>query len=386
LPGGQRFQEEGGGEGIGNALGSLLAGFAGKGANKAIYGGGTIKDPASGETPPLIDNEPFARGQGVNRGGAMTRQERLQNMPPEAMQETTLIAEEPTADTAPTFLPKEKRPSDALYAEIERRQGKDFKGKDKDTDHNILDVLKSAGLGALQSLASADPRQGWEGMLGSAVGGAGAGVVGGSIDPTTDERIGNEMNLAKLLPQYQQQFGLETQRDDVDQKNRKQEADIAIAEATPGLRADEARRKRAADQAKAENAKAILADKAKGRELTGRQIDDLARYRDFLIENGTKKTDATLKQIEERLKDYDLDRKSREDIARMNVAGRSEVAGINANQRNIATQVKSADQARKTLAGIAKFAPKDATPEQIKAKEQEFLATLSPELRLQLNQ
>ncbi len=230
LPGGQSFQDNGG-EGIGNALGSLLAGFAG---NK-IKGAMSKDTPVeNGETPPIIDNEPFARGQGMS-GGAMTRQERLQNMPPEAMEAATLIAEPETSDSEPTFLPKEKRPSDALYAEIERRQNKDFKGKDRDDDHNILDVLRGAGLGALRSLASADPRQGWEGMLGSAVGGAGAGGVGGAIDPNTDERMGNEMNLAKLLPQYQSQFAMETQRDDVDQQNRKQEADIAIAEQRPDI-------------------------------------------------------------------------------------------------------------------------------------------------------
>ena len=59
------------------------------------------------------------------------------------------------------------------------------------------------------------------------------------------------------------------------------------------------------------NAKAILADKKLGRELQATQIQDLKEYRNALIANGTRMTDARIKQIDERLADYDLDREQR---------------------------------------------------------------------------
>lgn len=224
------------------------------------------------------------------------------------------------------LLPKEgqrKRESDITRAEIERREGKDFSkgGKDYDKDHDWKDVMRALGIGALQGFANTDPRQSLGAMLGSGLGGGIAGGVAGAFDRNTDEKMGNEISLAREYDKYKRQFEREQSAIDADQKNRKAEADIANVEAMPGLRQAEIDRKTKADEARAENAKAILADKARGRELTARQIDDLAKYRDYLITNGTRMTDARIKQIDERLKDYDLDRQSRERIAGQTQAG-----------------------------------------------------------------
>lgn len=330
LPGGQRFQE-GGGEGIGNALGSLLAGFAGKGA----------KDVGNSEIPV-----------------AMT------DRPPEAMHEATHIAEEPATDTTPTFLPKEKRPSDALYAEIERRQGKDFKGKDRDTDHNILDVLRSAGLGALKSLASADPRQGWEGMLGAAVGGAGAGGVGGAIDPNTDERMGNQMNLAKLLPQYEQQYGMEQQRDKDELQRQQMQANITGAIERPRIARQESERKAAQDARNFE---------IKERTLNWKKED---RDRYFELENDKlaareRGDEQKAKQFERKQAEIERNNRavveSREKIAGMREGGQDRRSALQRQMQEKLAQMRTDAQQGRQEAAIQ-------AQKELKAMEQEYKA------------
>ena len=90
----------------------------------------------------------------------------------------------------------------------------------------------------------------------------------------------------------------------------------------------EVERKRIADANRAKDYEGVRDDKRKGRELREQEIEGLKEYRKFLIENGTRNTDAKIRQIDERLKDYDLDRQSRETIARMTEAGRNARANI----------------------------------------------------------
>lgn len=104
------------------------------------------------------------------------------------------------------------------------------------------------------------------------------------------------------------------QIENIDRDNTRQEADVE--------------RKRIADANKAKYYEGVLDDKRKGRELREQEIEGLKEYRKFLIENGTRNTDAKIRQIDERLKDYDLDRQSRETIARMTEAGRNARANI----------------------------------------------------------
>lgn len=95
--------------------------------------------------------------------------------------------------------------AEKLKAELDRRQNKDFKkgGKDRDKDHNVMDVIRSIGLGALKGIASGRGNS-LESILGNALGGAAGGGIAGAVDASADEKMGNEMAIAKLQPQYAQ--------------------------------------------------------------------------------------------------------------------------------------------------------------------------------------
>lgn len=147
------------------------------------------------------------------------------------------------------LLPKEgqrKRESDITRAEIERREGKDFSkgGKDYDKDHDWKDVMRALGIGALQGFANTDPRQSLGAMIGSGLGGGIAGGVAGVFDRNTDEKMGNEISLAREYDKYKRQFEREQSAIDADQKNRKAEADIRGAEMRPDIALAEVERKR----------------------------------------------------------------------------------------------------------------------------------------------
>jgi len=106
-------------------------------------------------------------------------------------------------------------------SEINRREGKDFSkkvnpetgeityGADYDKDHDWKDSLRSAGLGILQSLAQADPRESLGTMLGRGLGGGIAGGVGGALDRNADEKMGNKIALGNLYQDYAKQLGVQ---------------------------------------------------------------------------------------------------------------------------------------------------------------------------------
>ncbi len=104
-----------------------------------------------------------------------------------------------------TTAPPKQSVAEKLKAELDRRQSKDFKkgGKDRDKDHNIMDVIRSIGLGALKGIAGGRGGS-LESILGNALGGAAGGGVAGAVDASADEKMGNEMAIAKLQPQYNQ--------------------------------------------------------------------------------------------------------------------------------------------------------------------------------------
>ncbi|MDL5055902.1 hypothetical protein [Geitlerinema calcuttense] len=251
--------------------------------------------------------------------------------------EVSIIGEETTEPT----LAREPRASDALWAEIQRRTGKDLKkgGKDADTTHNFKDVLRSFGLGALQSLANADPRQGTASMLGSALGGGIAGGVGGAIDPNTDEKIGNEIALASLTPKYQQQYGLEQQRD-VDELNR-QKSQAAIDELTmrPVLRRKEIERKALADQRRNEMAQMTLDWKKEDRD----RFYELEEQKQAARE---RKDETAVRQFERKQAEIERANRAREKQNADNEAGRNQRAGLAEAGRNQRQQIAIQAQAK----------------------------------------
>ena len=175
--------------------------------------------------PSTVDEE--ARKFGGNRANFA---------PQEEVTETQV--ETPTTDAETFTETPEPSIADLLRSKIDERQKRLAEGATKNPDgtttyggqkyrkRNALDALKSAGLGALQSLANMqvnpnDPNP-LSSMFGRAIGGAGAGAVMGATMNNVDERMMDKMKLAQLLPQYEQAYGQERQKkaDDLAEKTK----------------------------------------------------------------------------------------------------------------------------------------------------------------------
>lgn len=145
-----------------------------------------------------------------------------------------------------------------------------------------------------------------------------------------------ELDIAR-----QQDEGRRVQRENTIEDNRRQREDLE--------------RKQRKTDADIENAKGILADKTRGRDLQERSIRSLENYREYLIENGVKMTDARIKQIDERLKDYDEDRKLRLDLAGMRESGQNRRQQIEIQAKKELQAIRDAAAAgRQTEAAAAR--------------------------------
>jgi len=216
--------------------------------------------------------------------------------------------------------------------------------------------------------------------LGAGLGGGGVGAA----DRTQNERRQAGMQIPIIRDRIANQQQMEYRK--------AQTANIYKDNETQQL---ELERKREKDANTNAYYMGLLEDKKRGRELQTWQIDDLKEYRKFLISNGTRGTDARIRQIDAKLEDADLDRKSRENIAAnritaqekitgMNIGSRERIAGVKEGNSMTKAKINSADRARSALLAIEKNAPQGATPEQIEAKRQQFLNTLDPEIRKSL--
>ena len=133
-----------------------------------------------------------------------------------------------TPDSVTETVTEEPSIADVLRAKIDERQKRLAEGATKNEDgttmyggkkyrkRNAFDALKSAGLGVLQSLGTAqvnpnDPNP-LSSMLGRAIGGAAAGGVMGATMNNVDERMMDKMKIAQLTPQYEQAYGMERQK------------------------------------------------------------------------------------------------------------------------------------------------------------------------------
>lgn len=139
-----------------------------------------------------------------------------------------------TPDSVTETVTEEPSIADLLRSKIDERQKRLAEGATKNADgttmyggkkyrkRNAFDALKSAGLGVLQSLATAqvnpnDPNP-LSSMLGRALGGAGAGAIMGATMNNVDERMMDKMKIAQLVPQYKQAA---QQEEDVLNRNAK---------------------------------------------------------------------------------------------------------------------------------------------------------------------
>lgn len=176
-----------------------------------------FQDDATGEVS-IIDTEGPAIFTPDEKGKIIPLQPGIQAQLKDILGEPP-VEESPTEEvptTAPTTAPtKEPSVADLLRTKIDDTQRRLAEGATKNPDgtttyggkqyrkRNYKDVLKSAGLGVLQSLASAPPTNDLGALLGRAIGGGAAGGVMGATMNNADEKMADRMQLAQLLPQYQ---------------------------------------------------------------------------------------------------------------------------------------------------------------------------------------
>lgn len=197
--------------------------------------------------------------------------------------------------------------------EINRREGKDFRkgGADYDKDHDFKDVLRSFGIGALQSLAQADPsRESLGMMLGRGLGGGISGGIGGALDRNADEKMGNKIALGNLYQDYAKQLGVQdaelgiskkqkdlenTDRDNV-RLEQKAADDVELKKLDQELRRDRLMfdKEKAAELAQLRRDQ--LAYKKEGDEksfaLAQQRIDELTRHNKVTEGQGERRTKA----------------------------------------------------------------------------------------------
>ena len=231
-------------------------------------------------------------------------------------------------------------------AELDRRNNKDFKGKDRDDDHNFKDVLRSGGLGFLQAIANADigNARGMDALgqlLGRGIGGAGTGAVMGAFDRNADEKLGNEMQKSRLAQQYGQQakmldaeLGMElkqAQRNTIQTDDIRQAADL--------------KRKIAKDEATT----AYWNRKADQNDLKIANDVELMALRDKWATSKDKNDERRLNLVEQEMRNRNLrnaeNNKTRRDIAGLTQAAQDKRQAIAIEAQKVAAEIRAAQAA-----------------------------------------
>lgn len=208
-------------------------------------------------------------------------------------------------------------------SEISRREGKDFSkgGADYDNDHNIKDALRSFGLGALQSLAQADPsRESLGMMLGRGLGGGIAGGVGGALDRNADEKMGNKIALGNLYQDYAKQLGVQDAELGISKKQKDLENIDRDNERLEQKAADEVELKKLDQDLRRDR---LMFDKEKAAELAQLRRDQLAYKKEGDSKNfalAQQRIDELVRNNKVVAEDRDADRASREKIAGQRLA------------------------------------------------------------------
>lgn len=186
-------------------------------------------------------------------------------------------------------------------------------------DHGWKGRLKEIAANFLYGMGQAQPGSDWKAAL--ALGGIGA--AGGLANRSWNER----REAFGKIPYLRQKAQFESQQADAQLRRDNTVFDNE-------LKRDEYARKKEADANKTAYYKGLIEDKKQGRELQSYQIEDLRNYRDFLISNGVRNTDARIRQIEAKIEDADLDRKSRETMTDKRITSQEKIAGMNEQGRN----------------------------------------------------
>lgn len=343
-------------QGIADGIGALGTGFAnafaGQGQRKSnlaeMFGGyrakgGDIKKKKAyivGEEGPeifiaetdgeIIPNNPTNARQKFNEPMEMMAETVTETMPVQPMSRRQQLEQTLGKTTA----------------ELDRRNNKDFKGKDRDDDHNFKDVLRSGGLGFLQAIANADigNARGMDALgqlLGRGIGGAGTGAVMGAFDRNADEKLGNEMQKSRLAQQYGQQakmldaeLGMElkqAQRNTIQTDDIRQAADL--------------KRKIAKDEATT----AYWNRKADQNDLKIANDVELMALRDKWATSKDKNDERRLNLVEQEMRNRNLrnaeNNKTRRDIAGLTQAAQDKRQAIAIEAQKAAAEVRAAQAA-----------------------------------------
>lgn len=233
--------------------------------------------------------------------------------------------------------------------EITRREGKDFRkgGADYDKDHDFKDVLRSFGLGALQSLAQADPsRESLGMMLGRGLGGGISGGIGGALDRNADEKMGNKIALGNLYQDYAKQLGVQDAELGISKKQKDLEAQDSIIrdrETDNQRQQSELERKIAKDEATNKYWTAKI-DQGKIRLA---QNEELIAIRDRLAQSKDKNDQRRLDLVEKEMENRNM-------RAEAQLQDKREGRQFTAEQNAIARRLKVALDQYNQAAGQAK--------------------------------
>lgn len=265
-----------------------------------------------------------------------------------------------------------RKPSvaDKLRDELIRRESKDFSkgGADYDKDHDWKDALRSAGLSALQAIASGDPNASIGQQLGRGLGGAIGGGVAGAFDPNADEKIGNQMVLDRDYPKWARAFQRESQ--ETNQKlgeEYKQEQIRTIGE-DDRRQAANLERQVEKDKGQVKRWEAMTdRDRLKlaGDEELRAMRDKWALAKDA---NEKRRLEAVEKEMENRMIRADADRSSREKIAGMREGGADRRAQLQIEARKALAEYNaavSAGQQDKAIAARERLAQLKAEADQV---------------------
>jgi hypothetical protein len=271
-------------------------------------------------------------------------------------------ADDPTAVRVPPQSPIQMLES--RMAELIKRRGETASRQLETDDSKLANAYQGFKM-TMQEAARRSQDPGY--LIGAALG----GTLRGLFAPKEYEEYRRDRDVAKI----DAEIGKTGQEIDADIGRQFKNAQIRnIAED------NERQLKNLERQTEADKQRfAYWARKADQGDLKLANDQELLEMRDRWMntknENDKRRLDLVEKEMQNRMERSDKDRQARLDIA-----------GIRESGQNARTLITSADRARATLTAIEKNAPEGATPEQIKAKKDEFLRTLSPEIRKQLNQ
>jgi hypothetical protein len=201
----------------------------------------------------------------------------------------------------------------------------------------------------------------------------GDGLIPAATDRNYMEKQADKREMSRLVPQVQQQRqaeGFET-----DQKFK--QTQIEINQIKPEVLMKDA-------ETRAERVQVTARYNELRSKLGQQKADDWKWAQEALIAH--RKGELVLKQeqvdlLERRIKEIERHNQATEKQAATNEVGRNTRATNTQTGITARSGMVSADKARGVLASIEKLAPAGSTPEQIEQKRQEYIKTLSPEVR-----